>query len=121
MSSSSSMDRERDRYPTPAQVHAFMAEDLLQARNIFSKQIHPMLTDLANYSIDAHGRLFIAFRIPMTFTDDFLQKLQTIVTQEFIATTPGWRITHFKPPVTPKNVKFYDYTQIIIREDIVQQ
>ena len=124
-SSSSLRDRERDRYPTPAQVRAFAADEaMLPAREIFSKQIDPKLTNLANYSIDAHGRAFIAFSIPMVFSDDLLQKIKLVVTKEFIATRPGWRITCFKTCVSPGDDyddTFHDYTRIAIEEDIAHK
>ena len=115
-----------DRYPTPAQVRTVAADkSMLYAREIFFKAIDPKLADHANYSIDQqHGRAHISFTIPMTFTDDFIGTLRTVVTQEFIATRPGWRITCFESHVSPSDDfddTFRDYTQIVIEEDIAHK
>ena len=121
MSSSSTIHRERDRYPTPAQVRALVAEDSqANARVVFDKQIDPKLRDPRNYDIDGHGRAFISFNIQVSYNDAFLQTLRTVVTQEFIDKNPGWRITHFKSHASTHDDyddSHQDFTQITFEED----
>ena len=128
MSSSSTVHRERDRYPSAADVRAHYpsaadkeaADRMSHARKVFADKIDPKLRDLRNYNIDRRGRPSISFKIAGVFSDAFLQALRTIVHQEFIDKKSGWRITHFKSHASPHggyDDMVQDFTQITVEED----